>query len=123
MPRKTSDWTPPWDRRRWSESDGRAMVEAFRRSGDSIRAFARRHGLDPQRVRRWVARLDGGAGTREAGEPVSFAPVRLIVPEGAEASPAAGLEVAIGGAVIRVGRDFDEELLRRVVHALAGQAC
>ena len=85
--------------------------------------FAKRHSLDPQRVGRWVARLDGGAGTREAGEPLSFAPVRWIVPEGAEASPAAGLEVAIGGAVIRVGRDFDEELLRRVVHALAEKAC
>jgi len=40
-------------------------------------------------------------------------------------APARGgkLEVVVGGAVVRVGRDVDDELLRRVVAALVGARC
>jgi len=46
-------------------------------------------------------------------------PVRVT-----SAQPAAsGLEVVVGGAVVRVGRGFDDELLRRVVAALGEASC
>lgn len=34
------------------------MVRRLRRSGQSIAAFAREHGLDPQRVRYWRERVE-----------------------------------------------------------------
>jgi hypothetical protein len=49
---------------------------------------------------------------------VAFAPVRVVM---AEAS--AALEVAVGGAVVRVKVGFDAALLREVVGALGGGAC
>jgi hypothetical protein len=50
---------------------------------------------------------------------VAFAPVRVT-----SAQPAvSGLEVVIGGAVVRVGRGFDGDLLRRVVAALGEASC
>jgi hypothetical protein len=90
------------------------MAEALRRSGETPAAFARRHGLQEERVRRW-----GRWGRTAAGRAgVAFAPVRVVT---AEAS--AALEVAVGGAVVRVKAGFDAALLRQVVGALGGGAC
>ena len=50
------------------------MVEAFRASGRSVKQFSREYGLDPQRLRRWLGRLEGAGVTLDA-ESVSFAPV------------------------------------------------
>lgn len=115
-----SAWTPPQDRRRWGTADGRAMCEALRASGDSLRTFAQRHRLQEERVRRWMRRLDG---TRPVAAPpappLAFAPVRLVEPP----AEALALEVAVGGAVVRVRRGFDEALLRRVVGVLAEAPC
>jgi transposase-like protein len=50
----------------WSEADGRAVIEAWRRSGESRSAFARRHGLQTKRLKYWAGRLsrtDGPART------------------------------------------------------------
>ncbi|MEO7729652.1 MAG: hypothetical protein ABIY55_01665, partial [Kofleriaceae bacterium] len=50
----------------WSEADGRAVIEAWRRSGESRSAFARRHGLQTKRLKYWAERLsraDGPART------------------------------------------------------------
>lgn len=117
-------WAPPRDRQRWGASDGRAMAEAFRVSGETAAEFARRHGIGAWRVRRWAGR--SGAETAgptvapraaaTAAATVSFAPVRIAAPT---AAPAGALEIAIGRAVIRVGQSFDEDVLRRVVGILA----
>ena len=94
------------------------MVAALRASGETPAAFARRHGLHEVRVQRWVTRV--GRKARSAPvQPVAFAPVRVT-----SAQPAVcGVEVVVGGAVIRVGRGFDGDLLRRVVAALAEVSC
>lgn len=57
----------------WSESEGRRVVEAWRRSGDSATAFARRHGLRAKRLVYWSKRL-------EAPEPaaVTFVPGAVV---------------------------------------------
>jgi len=98
------------------------MAKAFAESGDTVAAFARAHGLDAQRVHWWQQRLE----QLDAREPIlRFAPVRLVpadshveLPEQAQrgASP---IEVVLAGArVVRVGRGFDADTLRRVVEAL-----
>ena len=47
----------------WSEADGRAVIEAWRRSGESRSAFARRHGLQTKRLKYWAGRLSRGDGS------------------------------------------------------------
>lgn len=63
-------------RRRWSEAEARVIVQAWRGSGESQVTFARRHGLDPQRVGHWVRRLRAEPNSDDAAMP--FHPVRLV---------------------------------------------
>ena len=118
---RVETWAPPGDRQRWGEADGRAMAEAFRRSGLTTVEFAQRHGIGEWRVRRWTRRGSGkspaGGSTLAGrnGSAVRFAPVRI-----AERPRGGTIEVAVGQAIVRVGPDFDEDLLRRVVSALGG---
>jgi hypothetical protein len=95
------------------------MVAALRASGEMPAAFARRHGLHEARVQRWVARVGRKARSAAQAQPVVFAPVRV-----SSAQPAlSGLEVVVAGAVVRVARGFDGDLLRRVVAALGETSC
>ena len=114
-----AEWTPPRGRARWQLADGELMVAALRASGETPAAFARRHGLHEVRVQRWVARVGRKARSATPVQPVGFAPVRIT-----SAPPAvSGLEVVVGGAVVRVGRGFDGDLLRRLVAALGEPTC
>jgi len=125
-----TSWQPPRERRRWTLGDGRALVAALRASRQTATAFARQHGIHEERVRRWVRRVEqrraappappSTPATAPAPAPLAFAPVRLV--ERAEPECPA-LEVAVGGAVIRVRRGFDEALLGRVVAALGAGRC
>jgi hypothetical protein len=47
----------PTSSRYWSEAEGRAVIESWRRSGESRSAFAKRHGLQTKRLRYWAGRL------------------------------------------------------------------
>lgn len=98
------------------------MAKALADSGDTVAAFARLHSLDAQRVHWWQQRLD----KLDAREPIlRFAPVRLVaadsrveLPQEPQRAPSS-IEVALaGGRVVRVGRGFDADTLRRVVEAL-----
>jgi len=40
----------PFDSPRWTEADARVVLAALARSGQSVRDFAERHELDPQRL-------------------------------------------------------------------------
>lgn len=116
-----AEWAPPRGRMRWRLEDGEAMVAALRVSGETLAGFARRHGVQEVRVQRWVARVGSKPRPPAAVQPVVFAPVRVTA-EQATAS-GHGLEVVVGGAVVRVGRGFDGELLRRVVAILGEASC
>jgi hypothetical protein len=102
-------------------ADGESMVAALRASGETQAAFAKRHGLTEVRVHRWVARVVGrpprrvarAAPTNPTGA-MAFATVQVTTP----APRGCDLEVVVGDAVVRVGRDLDDELLRRVVAVL-----
>ena len=114
-----AEWTPPRGRLRWQLADGELMVAALRASGETPAAFARRHGLHEVRVQRWVARVGRKARSAAPAQAVAFARVRVT-----SAQPAvSGLEVVVGGAVVRVSSGFDGELLRRVVATLGEGSC
>jgi hypothetical protein len=115
------EWAPPQGRMRWRLEEGEAMVAALLASGETPEVFARRHGVQEVRVERWLARVGGKPRPSATVQPVVFAPVRVAA-EQATAS-GHGLEVVVGGAVVRVGRGFDGELLRRVVAALGEASC
>ena len=98
------------------------MVAALQASGETPADFARRHGVQEVRVQRWVARVGGRKSRRAAmAGPVAFAPVRVRVEQ--TTASGHGIEVVVGGAVVRVGRGFDSELLRRVVATLGEASC
>jgi transposase-like protein len=97
------------------------MVAALRASGETRAEFARRHGVQEVRVQRWVARV--GRKPRPSAPVTSmvFAPVRVTAQQATASEH--GLEVVVGGAVVRVSRGFDGELLRRVVATLGETSC
>jgi transposase-like protein len=92
--------------RRWSEADGHVAIKAWRRSGLTVAAFARREGVDEQRLRRWRSRVS------EDQDDVALVPVDIVT------RPAASVEVVVGAVVIRVPPGFDEATLRRVLEVV-----
>ncbi len=104
------------------------MVEAWRRSGHSPAEFARRHGLEDMRVRRWISRVNRTRVVVPApGATITFAPVQVIEagrPIGAQVATAVStIEVVVGRAVVRVTAGFDEALLRQVLVVLTEATC
>lgn len=64
--------------RRWSESEARAVLDDWRRSGLSLAEFARRRGTSAQRVSWWRKRLPAPAVPVPAGlEMAPLLPVEL----------------------------------------------
>jgi transposase-like protein len=70
----------------WSEADGRAVIEAWQRSGEPAAVFARRHGVQSKRIKYWSRRL---ARAKAPASALALVPATV-----------SGAEVA---AVIRVG--------------------
>ena len=90
--------------RRWGEEKRREVLAAHRRSGVSLKAFAATVGVPYSTMVYWRQR-------GEVADPPRFVPVEVA----REGGP---LEVVVGGAVVRVGADFDEAHLARVVRSL-----
>ncbi len=55
---------------RWTEREARTALRAWRRSGESLQAFAREHGISPHRLRWWSqrSRVAKARSTRQAAE-------------------------------------------------------
>ena len=110
-------------RRRWSaEAKARIVAESLA-PGVVISAVARRHDLRPQQLFAWRHQARQGRLVRPA-EALAFVPV---VTDAADAPPAsttsAGLiEVALGGAGVRVPPDVDGRLLATVLRAVQALA-
>lgn len=104
--------------RYWRAADAERVLEAWRRSGQSVAAFARQHGVSKVRVLRWRDRL------KPPARPV-FHPVRVV--QGARplapATPVA-LELELhGGRRIRVYAGFDPAVLEALVRTIEGWGC
>jgi transposase len=118
----------PIKERRW-----RGHLAAWRRSGQSVRAYCAAQGLSepsfyswrrvltrPERRRGKTAAGDGTPSTAGFTQPSLFVPVRLVE----DTTPAAAIEVVLrGGRVLRVAAGFVAQTLREVVAALEDLPC
>jgi transposase-like protein len=105
--------------RYWREGQARVVVEAWRRSGESLAAFARAHGIGRRRLERWARRLGvTGGGIR-------FHRVQLVERRGsASDARGGGAPIEIEGASgrrVRVFPGFAAEDLGRVLEVLEGR--
>jgi transposase-like protein len=104
--------------RYWRAADAARVLGAWRQSGESGAAFARRHGLSVRRLLRWRDQLQGSVAPR-------FHPVRVI--ERAQPIATAGstpLELELrGGRRIRVHAGFDPELLESLARTVESWGC
>lgn len=98
--------------RRWNREEAGAVLKQLDASGQSVREFAERHGVDVQRLYRW--RVELGSAPPASGSAPAFVEIKPVARE--------AMEVALrSGHVVRVPDGFSEEALRRVVAVLEGQ--
>jgi transposase len=117
---------------------GRGEGRDRRREGAVVSEVARRHGLSPQQLFGWRARLraavKGSAPPRDAtpyfvpaimeNEPPSPAapalPAAAMAMATADVAPAP-IEIALGGVIVRVRADADPRALTALLKALRGR--
>ncbi len=123
-------------RRKWSAQEKSAIVAESLAEGAVVSEVARRHGLNPQQVFGWRARLrnaaNGSAPSSDATpmfvpaivaeEPASPAAPTLPAAMGAADVAPAPIEIALGGVIVRVRGDADPRALTTVLKALRGRA-
>jgi hypothetical protein len=80
----------------WTEDEAREVLDAWRRSGESLAAFARRHRLTAQRLYWWRSRLSSPPSPKSAAV-VSFVPATVIDPE--PAADGAGIVIRLPSGV------------------------
>ena len=111
-------------RRRWSaEAKARIVAESLA-PGMVISEVARRYDLRPQQLFAWRHQARQGRLVLPAEE-LSFVPVVGATdapPAETAAAPAGIIEVALGGAVVRVPPDVDGRLLAKVLRAVRAGA-
>ena len=93
------------NRRRWSE-----RIAAWRRSGQSQRAFCQHHHLGLASFRRWCGIFKA---EKASGRPVALLPVRVT-----EAKPALLTVVVQEDLRIEIPPGFDPQALRQLVRVL-----
>src|SRR3990172_2840200 len=100
--------------RHWREADARAVLEAWRGSGEAIAEYARSRGIHPERLARWERKL-----RPPAAQTVSFHPVRVRGQLG-NAQPEC-IEIVLGQEPrVRVPPGFAAQDLLAVLAVLEG---
>jgi hypothetical protein len=112
----------------WGYVEGRAMIEAWRRSGLTLYQFARQHGTTEQRLGHWRKRVDAASNSDrdDANRPIVLAPASLQRPLKKRDAGAAGSDacrpvkamVQVDGVTIAL-EDATPEYLAQLLHALA----
>ncbi len=103
-------------KRYWREGEGRVVVDAWRRSGESSATFARRHEIGRARLERWARRLGRTSGR------VRFHRVRLVERRpGRDDARRGGAPIEIEGRRVRVFPGFAAEDLALVLEVLEGR--
>jgi transposase len=101
------DGAPVSSRRRWSDEFKAEAISASLEPGANISAVARRMGIAPSQLFAW---------RRQARDFTSSAPTG--VPSEPAVKPEPMAEIVIGSIVIRVGCEFGEAELRRLIRAV-----
>lgn len=101
----------------WTEIEARGVLEAWKKSGQSLEGYARSRGLVPQRLHWWKAKLRFGA-VADKSRSVALLPVRVADPETAARRGEPVTVLLRSGHMIKVGRDFDENAFARVIALL-----
>jgi transposase-like protein len=98
--------------RRW-----RWLIEEWRDSGTTVRAFCEQHGVSEPSFYAWRRKL----AQRDAQAP-TFVPVRVVADE--PPAKAGGLDLVLPGQrTLRVGPGFDAATLRRLLAVLEETPC
>lgn len=74
---------------RWTKSEGRAAIAAWRASGESMASFAERHEIDAQRISWWRKRLEA------SDAPTTLVPVTIAAPRVVAGVAAAAVRVQV----------------------------
>jgi hypothetical protein len=102
---------------KWSEVEARGVLEAWRRSGLSLDAFARERGFVGQRLRWWKVRFARAERELATGTPAML-PVRVSPAASPRGEPVTVLLRT--GHLLKVSHGFDEQAFTRVVALLEG---
>lgn len=114
---------------RWTHEHAASLLAEAERSGLSDRAFAKRRGIDPQRLWWWRKRLDK---TRTKEAEVGFvelavrspATPMLRAPMPTAPMTAGRIEILLGnGRVVATPVDVDTVMLARLLDAVEGRRC
>ena len=109
-------------RQHWRKDDARLVLDAWRRSGQTMSAFARLYGIQYERLARWKRRLRGEPNG-EPGEAVRFHPVRVRPVARQSHDSVDRIELVLSkGRSIRVPHGFDAEDLRRLLAVVEASA-
>jgi transposase len=100
----------PERRRRWSADEKSRIVAESLKAGVVASHVAIRHGLHPNQLYAWRHAMRSGMAGME------FAPV--VVTGTAEPGGCAPIEIAVGGAMVRVGRGADIGLVGEIIGLL-----
>jgi hypothetical protein len=98
------------------ERDARRCLSALSRSGETLREWARSHGVDGRSLRAWQINMARGSSRALARS----TPARLVelVPVTMPSTPRRYV-VRVGPGAVEVGDDFDAGTLGRIVEVLA----
>jgi len=107
QPRKSTRRDP------WTEDEARTVLSAASRSGLSLAAFARRHGLPDRTLYWWRTQLRAHPNV----EPATGMFARICT-DSLPNREVWGIEIVVSDAIIRVAPGFCPETLARAVAAL-----
>ncbi len=119
-------------RRKWSAEEKAEIVAESLAEGAVVSDVARRHGLSPQQLFGWRARLRdaGSVSGRSVDDTPAFVPAiveneppcpvasTLPAAMGTASSAPASIEIAFGGVIVRVRGEVDPRALTAVLKAL-----
>jgi len=115
-----------WQRDAAKERVWRRHVAAWRRSGLSVRDYCSAAGLAEANFYAWRRTLSEREQQKRCRPPAAlpaFVPVEVVSDE-ATSTWRGSVEVVLGnGQVLRVGADFDAQVVRRLLALLEEPAC
>lgn len=97
-------------RRRWLEE-----IEAWRRSGESLSAWAKRRGLSRDALEYWKRRFAGKAAAPDAWTALRLIPVTPVAATGPAGCGPLELVIERGGLRVVLPPDFDAGALSRLL--------